>query len=127
MSLGRAAVEAFGGAAMTMIPMSDQEPIRLRIMIDLADSRIKAEAAAALMGPSRRYIFRLWRAFAAEGASALSSRKRGRPSNRRHGQTFRRTVLASVWHHYSIEQSERRAVTACQRRSPGRNPRSQIE
>ena len=112
---------------MMVIPMSGRELTRLRIMIDLADGRITAEVAATLMGLGRRQVFRLRRAFAAEGASALSSRKRGRPSNRRHGQTFRRTVLASVWHHYSIEQSERRAVTACQRRSPGRNPRSQIE
>src|ERR1700722_14578179 len=78
---------------MTVIQMSGQELTRLRIMIDLADGRITVEATAALMGLGRGQVFRLRRAFAADGASALSSRKRGRPSNHQHGETFRRTVL----------------------------------
>src|SRR5271168_1214435 len=85
---------------MTVIQMSGQELTRLRIMIDLADSRITVEATAALMGLGRRQVFRLRRAFAADGASALSSRKRGRPSNHQHGETFQRTVLALVRQHY---------------------------
>ena len=85
---------------MTVIQMSGQELTRLRIMIDLADGRITVEATAALMGLGRRQVFRLRRAFAADGASALSSRKRGRPSNHQHGETFRRTVLALVRQHY---------------------------
>jgi|SRR5208283_3031114 len=86
---------------MTVIQMSGQELTRLPIMIDLADGRITVEAAAALMGLGRRQVFRLRRAFATDGASALSSRKRGRPSNRQHGETFRRTVLALVRQHYA--------------------------
>src|SRR3984957_14548610 len=85
---------------MTVIQMSGQELTRLRIMIDLADNRITIEAAAALMGLGRRQVFRLRRAFSADGAPALISGKRGRPSNRRHGETFRRTVLALVRRHY---------------------------
>jgi hypothetical protein len=52
------------------------------------------------MGLGRRQVFRLRRAFAADGASGLISGKRGRPSNRQHGETFRRTVLALVRQHY---------------------------
>ena len=85
---------------MTVIQMSGQELTRLRIMIDLADGRITVEASAALMGLGRRQVFRLRRAFASDGASALSSRKRGRPSNRRHGETFRHTVLGLVRQRY---------------------------
>jgi Winged helix-turn helix len=85
---------------MTVIQMSGQELTRLRIMIDLADGRLTVEAAAALMGLGRRQVFRLRRAFAADGASGLISRKRGRPSNRQHGETFRRLVLALVRQHY---------------------------
>jgi Winged helix-turn helix len=85
---------------MTVIQMSGQELTRLRIMIDLADNRITIEAAAALMGLGPRQVFRLRRAFSTDGAPALISRKRGRPSNRRHGETFRRTVLALVRQHY---------------------------
>jgi len=85
---------------MTVIQMSGQELTRLRIMIDLADGRLTVEAAAALMGLGQRQVFRLRRGFAADGASALISRKRGRPSNRQHGETFRHTVLALVRQHY---------------------------
>ena len=52
------------------------------------------------MGLGRRQVFRLRRAFAADGASALSSRKRGRPSNHQHGETFRHTVLGLVRQRY---------------------------
>ena len=51
-------------------------------------------------GSGRRQIFRLRRAFVADGPSALASRKRGRPSNRQRGETFRRTVLALVREQY---------------------------
>ena len=45
------------------------------------------------MGIGRRQIFRLCRAFEAYGPSGLVSKKRGRPrpSNRKHGDTFRLT------------------------------------
>jgi hypothetical protein len=85
---------------MTVIQMSGQELTRLRIMIDLADGRITVEAAAALMGLGRRQVFRLRRSFAADGVSGLVSRKRGRPSNRQHGEAFRRAVLALVRQYY---------------------------
>jgi hypothetical protein len=46
-------------------------------------------------------MYRLRRTFATDGPTAVVSRKRGRPSNHRHGETFRRTVLALVHEHYS--------------------------
>jgi hypothetical protein len=52
------------------------------------------------LGLGRRQVFRLRRAFAARGPSALASGKRGRPSNRKHGESFRRTVLTFVREHY---------------------------
>ena len=64
---------------MTVIQMSDRELTRLRVMIDLTDGRLTAEAAAALMSIGRRQLFRLRRAFASDGPTALISRKRGRP------------------------------------------------
>jgi hypothetical protein len=86
---------------MAVIQMSDRELSRLRVIIDLADGRLTVEAAATLMGVGRRQVFRLCRAFAANGASGLVSRKRGRPSNRRRGAAFRSTVLALVRAHYA--------------------------
>ena len=79
---------------MTVIQMSDRELTRLRVMIDLGDGRLTLEAAGTLMGIGRRQVFRLRRAFEASGASGLISRKRGRASNRKRGETFRHTVLA---------------------------------
>jgi hypothetical protein len=85
---------------MTVIQMSDRELTRLRVMIDLADGRLTPEAAATLMGIGRRQVFRLHRSFEANGPPALVSRKRGRASNRQHGETFHRTVVALVREHY---------------------------
>jgi Winged helix-turn helix len=67
---------------MTVIQMSLAKPSRLRVLIDLADGRRTVEAAGTLMGVGCRQVFRLRPAFAADGASGLVSRKRGRLSNR---------------------------------------------
>jgi hypothetical protein len=83
-----------------VIQMSDRELTRLRVMIDLADDRLTIDAAAILMGLGRRQIYRLRRIFSADGPAALASRKRGRPSNRKHGESFRATVLSLVREHY---------------------------
>jgi Helix-turn-helix domain len=83
-----------------VIEMSDRELTRLRVMIDLADDRLTVDAAAILMRLGRRQIYRLRRVFSADGPAALASRKRGRPSNRKHGESFRATVLSLVREHY---------------------------
>jgi transposase len=83
-----------------VIQMSDRELTRLRVMIDLADDRLTVDTAAMLMGLGRRQIYRLCRAFSADGPAGLASRKRGRPSNRKHGETFRAIVLSFVREHY---------------------------
>jgi hypothetical protein len=85
---------------MAVIQMSERELTRLRVLIDLSDRRLTVEAAARLMGLGRRQVYRLGRAFAADGPVALVSRRHGRPSNHRHGETFRRTVLTLVGEHY---------------------------
>lgn len=86
---------------MAVIQMSERELTRLRVLIDLADNRLTAEAAGTLIGVGRRQVYRLRRAFASAGPTALVSRRRGRASNRRHRETFRQTVLTLVRQHYS--------------------------
>jgi hypothetical protein len=86
---------------MAVIQVSERELSRLRVMVELADGRLTLAAAAELMGLGRRQVFRLQRAFATAGPTGLVSKKRGRPSNRRHGAVFRRTVLALVHEQYS--------------------------
>ena len=85
---------------MAVIQMSERELTRLRVLIDLSDDRLTVDAAGALIGLGRRQVYRLRRAFAAEGPTALVSRKRGRKGNHRYGETFRRTVLRLVVEHY---------------------------
>ena len=95
MSLGQAVVETFGVAC------DDGDPNqRLRVLLDLSDRRLTVKAAGRLMGLGRRQVYRLRRAFAADGPVALVSCRHGRPSNHRHGETFRRTVLTLVGEHY---------------------------
>jgi hypothetical protein len=72
-----------------------------RSSYDLIDGRLTVEAAGTLTGLGRRQVFRLRRAFQAGGPAALASRKRGRPSNRRHGESFRRTVVGLVRERYA--------------------------
>ena len=74
MPLGQAVVETFGVACC------DRELGRLRLLIDLSDKRLTVDAASRLMGAGRRQVYRLRRAFAADGPVALVSRKRGRES-----------------------------------------------
>jgi hypothetical protein len=85
---------------MTVIQMGDRELTRPRVMIDLADGRLTPAAAGTLMGIGRRQVFRLRRAFEASGASGLTSRKRGRASNRKRGDTFHHTVLSLLRERY---------------------------
>src|SRR3954470_20229885 len=79
-----------------VIQMSDRELTRLRVMIDLADGRLTVDAAATLTRLGRRQIYRLRHALAVDGPAGLASRKRGRPSNRKHGEIFRAMVLRLV-------------------------------
>jgi len=85
---------------MTVITMSRKELSRLQILISLADGRTRVDDAAALMGMGRRQVYRLLGAFQAHGADALVSKRRGKPSNRAHGQVFRQTCLAIVRERY---------------------------
>ena len=94
-----------------VIQMSDRELTRLRVMIDLADERLTVDAAATLMGLGRRQIYRLLRVFSADGPAGLASRKRGRPSNRKRGETFRATVLSLVRDHYRLRTHTRGGKT----------------
>jgi len=67
---------------MTLHFMSDKELSRLEILRDLGSGRLTTSAAAELLGLERRQVQRLVKAYQEQGATALISKKRGRPSNR---------------------------------------------
>jgi hypothetical protein len=77
---------------MTVLTMSDGELSRFDTLI---------EDAAALLGLKRRQVFRLLERMRSGGAAGLVSRKRGRPSNRRHSDGLRGQIVAIVREHYA--------------------------
>ena len=68
---------------MTAWLMSDGEVSRLEVLRDLDQKRLTTEAAAQLLGLERRQVFRLLKAYRADGATGLILKRRGRRSNRR--------------------------------------------
>lgn len=86
---------------MTVISMSDTELHRLTVIMDLVEARITTSQAAAQLHLTERQVWRLRRRFALDGAAGLVSRKRGRPSNRRHHPALQITALGLVREHYA--------------------------
>ncbi|MCX7325395.1 MAG: helix-turn-helix domain-containing protein [Hyphomicrobiales bacterium] len=66
---------------MTVIAMSRQEIDRMQVLRDLEKQRITASEAAQLMRITRRQVFRLAKSYRADGPLALTSKRRGKPSN----------------------------------------------
>ncbi len=74
---------------------------RLQILTRLAERRLTQRRAAALLGLGTRQVRRLSRAFQGDGAAALASRRRGRPSNRRLPARVRDRALRLVRARYA--------------------------
>ena len=81
--------------------MSDGELRRLEVLRDVDRGGLPVGAAAQLLGRSERQVWRLLKAFRAEGASGLISKKRGRPSNRKTATAIRSAVLWIVRQNYA--------------------------
>ena len=76
--------------------MSHKELDRVSVLSALASGTLKQKVAAAQLGLSSRQIKRLVKRFKREGPSALASRRRGRPSNRRLPEATRSSALSLV-------------------------------
>lgn len=85
---------------MTVLAMSHGELSRFDTLMRVERGEFRVEDAAAVLGLKRRQVFRLLERLRAEGASGLISRKRGRPSNRRHSEALREQIIAIVREHY---------------------------
>ena len=70
-------------------------------MTRIAEHRLTRRHAGALLGLSERQVRRLYQAFTRDGAAALASGRRGRPSNRRLADTTRERALALVRERYA--------------------------
>ena len=83
-----------------LIVMSQKELHRLEVVQKIRERRLSVVQAAELLGLSRSQVHRLLQAYDQAGADGLVSKKRGRPSNRRHSEDFRNLVLDLVREHY---------------------------
>lgn len=81
---------------MTLHFMSDKELSRLEILRDLCSGRLTIWAAADLLGLEHRQVQRLAKAYQERGATALISKKRGRPSNRQMPSGLKDQVLELI-------------------------------
>jgi hypothetical protein len=86
---------------MALITMSRKELGRLEALVDLDAGRSTAARVARLIGVGERQVFRLLKAYRALGPAGLASRRRGRPSNRRHGDGIREAALAAIRERYA--------------------------
>jgi hypothetical protein len=80
--------------------MSDRELTRFDVLRDMDRGRLTAPAAAQLLRLERRQVFRLLRAYRADGVAGLISKRRGRVSNRAKPQVLRTKALAIIRERY---------------------------
>ena len=86
---------------MTLVTMSKEEFSCVAVLQDLQAGRLGVGEVAALLGVTRRQVFRLQKAFLAEGPAGLASHKRGQPGNRRIPDDIRRQVLLIIRERYA--------------------------
>jgi transposase len=83
-----------------MITMSQKELHRLEVIQKIRDQRLSIIQAAELLGLSRSQVHRLLQAYDRFGEAGLVSKKRSRPSNRRHSEEFRNAALDLIRERY---------------------------
>ena len=89
------------GAAISLITMSHNELNRLEAIQKIRERRLNVTRAAELLHLSRSQVHRLLQAYDRDGVDGLASKRRGRPSNRRHTEDFRNLVLDLVRESYA--------------------------
>src|SRR6266446_2417090 len=87
--------------SVAVLSMSDGELRRLEVLRDVDRGGLPVGAAAQLLERGERQVWRLLKAFRAEGAPGLISKKRGRPSNRKTSEAIRSAVLWIVRQNYA--------------------------
>jgi transposase len=83
-----------------LLPMSNREITRLEAMQRINDKRLTQKEAARMLSLSVRQIKRLYRAYKAQGARGLVSRRRGKPSNNRLDAETQQKAIDLIYEHY---------------------------
>lgn len=81
--------------------MSDKEVLRVQLMAQLVEGKLKQSDAAERLGVTVRQIKRLKRSYVSAGADGLVSKRRGQPSNRRIADEAVTRAMDLVGAHYS--------------------------
>lgn len=76
--------------------MNKKEIERLGVVRQAVEGVLSQREGAQRLGISERQMRRLQRRYESEGASALVSKKRGRPSNRRLDKTFKQAIVSEL-------------------------------
>ncbi|QIA63311.1 helix-turn-helix domain-containing protein [Vibrio astriarenae] len=84
-----------------LIPMSNQDLNRFKVLQDVRDRRLRQVDAAEILNLSPRQVRRLLVQLSLHGAQSLAHAARGRPSNRRYADDFRMQVLEIVRAQYA--------------------------
>jgi hypothetical protein len=87
--------------SLACLTMSKRELDRADLMLLIRERRRTQAEVAEQLGVTVRQVERLYRAYKAEGAAALISKKRGRPSARRLPESTRTDVLSVVRKRYA--------------------------
>ena len=74
---------------------------RLEVLRDVDRGGLPVRTAAQVLGRSERQVWRLLKAFRVAGVSGLTSKRRGRPSNRKTAAAVRAAALWIVRHNYA--------------------------
>lgn len=80
--------------------MSKREFDQLETLLGVQSGRLRVADACALLGRSRRQVFRMMRGLREAGASSLLSKRRGKPSNRRLPDAVRQLAMSLVRERY---------------------------
>ena len=84
-----------------LIPMSDRDINRFKVLQDVRERRLRQIDAADILNISPRQVRRLLSQLSQYGASSLAHGSRGRPSNRRYPDAFRAEVLNIIRAQYA--------------------------
>lgn len=84
-----------------LIPMSDRDINRFKVLQDVRERRLRQVDAAEILNLTPRQVRRLLIQLSQYGASSLAHGARGRPSNRRYPEDFRADVLNIVRSQYA--------------------------
>lgn len=84
-----------------LIAMSEKEISRFKVIQDVCEHRLRRADAAEILSLSERQVQRLMNKLREHGAASLTHAARGKPSNRRYSEEYRKEILLTIHTHYS--------------------------